>query len=172
MVLFFAIGVVGVVLLAVTAALDGVLDFVGGDGLLSGPAIAAFLTAFGFGGAIAVSLGAPLVAATGVGVVAGFGSGAAAGMVMSAAARMPTDATPSTADFTGREGTVITGVPGDGFGEVSLTVGGQPVKLAARSAGEPIKVGSAVRVVSPLSPTSVLVTPSNPSMPSQEPHLS
>lgn len=168
MVLFFVIGVVGVLLLAATAVLDGVLDFVGGEGLLSGPSIAAFLTAFGFSGAIAVSLGAPLVAATGVGVVAGFGTGAAAGVIMSAASRMPTDATPSMSDFTGREGTVVTDVPVGGFGEVSLNVGGQPVKLAARSNDGPIKAGSAVRVVAPLSPTAVLVISSSLSTTLQE----
>jgi membrane protein implicated in regulation of membrane protease activity len=159
MTLFLAVGALGMLLLFLTVVADGVFDaFDLGDGLLSGPAIAAFLTSFGFGGGLALYLGTnPPVA-----VAAGLGSGAAVGAVVSYAARslmdMPTDATPSSGDLPGKRATVVSDISGGGLGEVSLNLAGQPVKLSARSSsGEDLPAGTAVVVTAALSPTAVSV---------------
>jgi membrane protein implicated in regulation of membrane protease activity len=160
---FLIIGVLGIALLVLTSVVDGVLDLFDSDGLLSGPALATFLAAFGFGGAIAVYAGASGVVAVGAGIASG---GALAGVVaaaMSSLMKMRTDATPASSDLPGRNGTVITTVPPGGLGEVSVAIGGQPVKLSARAVGdEPLPAGTAIVVTAALSPTSVIVERSNP----------
>jgi membrane protein implicated in regulation of membrane protease activity len=77
---------------------------------------------------------------------------------MAAAVNMPTDATPTSADLLGTIGVVVTGVPADGFGEVRVTVAGQPMKVYAR-ADRPLVRGTRVMVIEVPSPTSVLVEP-------------
>ena len=164
MALFLIIGVFGLVVLLGTLLLDDVFDAVTGaiglegGGFLSGPAIGAFLAAFGFGGALAQSAGVsgPLsvLAATGGGVAIG----AVAGLLTRALMRMPTDATPSAGSLAGLTGTVTTAIPAAGFGEVTLLVAGAPTKVNARAAG-PVAAGMPVRVAAVLSPTSVLVEP-------------
>jgi membrane protein implicated in regulation of membrane protease activity len=160
MVVFLVVGMVGLIALAATMFVDGALDAldVGGDGLLSGPTVAAFLTAFGFGGAVAVYAGLAPAAAVAAGLVAGVAVGGLAGVSAKSLMQMSTDATPTAADLAGLRGTVVSPVPADGFGEVSVSLGGQPVKLSARSA-VPLRAGEPVRVVSALSPTSVAVEP-------------
>ena len=73
MTLFLVIGAVGIVLLLGTLVLgdflDGALEF--GPDLISGPALAAFLGAFGFGGALALNAGASTGVAVAVGLVVG-----------------------------------------------------------------------------------------------------
>ena len=58
----------------------------------------------------------------------------------------------------GTAGSVVTAIPADGFGEVLLRLAGQPVKLAARSAG-PVARGAEVWVEAAPSATSVVVRP-------------
>jgi membrane protein implicated in regulation of membrane protease activity len=73
-----------------------------------------------------------------------------------AAMNMPTDPTPTSADLVGTVGTVVTPVPTDGFGEVRVTLAGQPVKLHAKS-DRPLPRGARVFVIAAPSPTSVIV---------------
>jgi hypothetical protein len=163
MITFLAIGFLGIALLVLVAVVDGILDFFDGDGLLSGPAIASFLSAFGFGGAIASYAGLGSVPSLLVGVGAGLGLGLVVGKLTGALLRMPTDATPSASDMTGLHGTVISSIPVDGFGEVSLLLGGQPVKVAGRTGdATALSAGTQVTVVTPISPTSVIVTATTP----------
>ncbi len=132
----------------------------GGGHDLSLPVITGFIGAFGFGGAIAAELlpGHNPLLASGVGLLAAVPTAWGAGRLMNAAINMSTDATLTSGDLVGAMGVVISPVPADGFGEVRLTVGGQPMKFNARSA-EPLALGTHVFVIEVPSPTSVLVEP-------------
>src|SRR6266508_1962707 len=68
---------------------------------------------------------------------------------------------PAVADLVGTLGVVVTPIPVDGYGEVRVRLGGQPVKLYARSE-RPLPLGTRVFVIEAPSSTSVLVeeTPS------------
>lgn len=125
------------------------------------PAIAGFLGAFGFGGAIVAALlgtGGPLawVLAGVVGLSVGVPAAWLADRAMRAAINMPTDATLTSADLVGATGVVITPVPAQGYGEVRLEVAGQPLKFNARAA-EPLARGTRIFVIEVPTPTSVLV---------------
>jgi membrane protein implicated in regulation of membrane protease activity len=137
----------------------------GGGGLrLTLPGLAGFVGMFGFAGAIAATLsdftGTPeALLATVVGVAVGAPSAWAGNRLMDAATRINTDATPSSEDLVGTLGVVIRDVPaGGGYGEVRLTVAGQPMKFYARAA-QPLAAGTSVLVIEVPSPTSVLVEP-------------
>lgn len=157
MLVFLVLGVIGLSLLLISLVFDGLLDMFEGDGLLSAPAIAAFITSLGFVGALASNAGAGPVVAALAGTVSGLGIGFLASLLARSAQNMKTDATPSSASYAGLIGSVVTAISDAGFGEVSLSVGGQPVKVSAR-ADQAIPAGSTVKVVSVLSPTSVVVT--------------
>lgn len=159
---FLIIGAVGALFLVISVLLDGLFDsfFEGiefGDGYLSGPALFGFLTALGFGGALAMSAGLSTGGATVAGIAAGGAMGALAGFVTRSAMNMRTDATPTTGALEGLEGVVITAIPVDGSGEITVRMGGQPVKLAARCPQAPVASGTAVVVDRALSPTLVVV---------------
>ncbi|GAB2938954.1 hypothetical protein GCM10027280_29010 [Micromonospora polyrhachis] len=161
--IFLIIGGVGLVVLAV--ALLGAEMFSFGqpdvDGPVSLEAVAGFVGALGFGGAIASELldartpGTVAVAA-GVGVLAAVPTGWLAVRLARAARNMRTDATPTRDHLVGSLGVVVTPIPAAGYGEVRVRVGGQPVKLNAK-AEEPIATGTQVFVIEALSDTSVLV---------------
>ncbi|CAM5226325.1 hypothetical protein SBADM41S_03003 [Streptomyces badius] len=53
---------------------------------------------------------------------------------------------------------MVTAIPAEGYGEVLLRLGGQPVKYAARSA-TPVARGTEIWVEEALSTTSVAVRP-------------
>lgn len=165
---FVIIGGIGLAIVVVSVLfgdfLDGVLDvehFDLGDGILSTPVIGSFLAAFGAAGAFLVHVQQTSLL---VAVAGGLGAGAVLGGVALAAVRslmnMPTDATPRTQDLVGSMGTVVTRIPANGLGEVSLTSAGQRWKVNARS-DAPIPSGSKVIVVEVTSPTSVFVTESD-----------
>ncbi len=134
----------------------------GGGFEITLPAIAGFLGAFGFSGAIVASLvgGGPLAAllAIVVGLVVAVPAAWAAGRLMSAAVNMATDATLTSSDLLGACGVVVTPVPADGYGEVRIAVAGQQMKFNAR-ADQPLALGTSVFVIEVPSPTSVLVEP-------------
>jgi len=157
MIVFLVIGLLGLGLLVLSVLVEGLFDLFGSDGILSAPAMATFLTSFGFGGAIGSYAGANALASIFIGLGSGVSFGALAGFIIKSVSRMPTDPTPTTADFVGKKATVVTAIPKDGFGEVSITLSGQPVKLSARSKAQEISTGTTVTVTTVLSPTSVLV---------------
>lgn len=158
---FLVIGGIGILLLIVSflagETFEGVFDAIGGGDFLSIAAVAGFLSAFGFGGALALDAGLGTGAAAGAGVAAGAVVGAFAGYLTKAPTNSPTDDAPRSADLTGREGTVISAVPADGYGEISLVVSGHITKLNARG-DSPLAVGTPVTVTSVLSPTAVIVS--------------
>jgi membrane protein implicated in regulation of membrane protease activity len=164
---FLLIGGVGLAMLAAAMFLGDVLPFGGPDvdGPFSMPSIAGFVGALGFGGAIAASVtGGGLVALI-VGLVAGVAVAipAAIGTVALArvAGRMRTDATPTRTDLVGRLGVIVTPIPAQGYGEVRISIGGQPVKLNAR-ADRPVALGAKVFVIEAPSDTSVVVEETSP----------
>lgn len=164
---FLIIGAVGLALLLVSLVIGDLLDgFVGGllDWLesdwFSTAAIGGFVSAFGFGGAIAAG---PL------GTLPAIGIGAGAGLIFAWFAlwltrllkEEHTDAAPSGDDAVGRDAAVITTIPAGGFGVIRVTLGGHTVTYNAKApdTDEPIAPGTAVHVTGVLSPTAVIVAP-------------
>ncbi|MBR7743579.1 hypothetical protein KC207_09785 [Phycicoccus sp. BSK3Z-2] len=154
-----AIGAAGILLLVVSLVLgdlvDGVLEGVGPDAL-SGLAVAGFLAAFGFVGALALSAGATGAVAIVVGLLAGAAAGAGAGFLSTRLMRGGDEDTVSSAGLVGLTGSVVEAVPAGGLGMVSVVASGHITRLNAR-AEEPLPAGTAVVVTGVLSPTSVTV---------------
>ncbi|MCL8011382.1 NfeD family protein [Streptomyces sp. AS02] len=163
---FLGLGITGVVLLALSLVFDGVLDgafdgALGGalDGWLSLPAVAGFLAMTGFGGAIVTAaVGAGPVVATASGAVCGLGTAWLTFSFSRILMREQTAVTPTGDDLVGTSGRVVTAIPPDGYGEVLLRLGGQPMKFAARGA-VPVPRGAEVWVEATASATSVVVRP-------------
>ncbi|GAA3602446.1 hypothetical protein [Microlunatus ginsengisoli] len=161
MLAFLIIGGIGIVLLLIAVivgdALGGALDSIGiGADWVTG-AVAGFLGAFGFAGALALGLTDSTLVAVLVGLVAGIGFGALAAWGTRELQRGD-DSTVRSAALVGLTGTVISAIPEQGYGEISVVVAGHLTKLNARCA-EPVPSGHAVIVDAVLSPTSVSVTP-------------
>lgn len=159
-VLFLIIGGVGVLLLALSMLGVELLDL---DGFVPLEVVAAGLGAFGFAAAIAsASLDhRPLPAllfASGIGIVVAIPAGWLTLRLTRAAQRMATDATPTSDDLPGMIAVVITPIPEQGYGEVRLMLGGQPVKFSA-TADTAIPLGAEVFVISARSESSVFVEP-------------
>ncbi len=161
---FIVIGAVGlaVVLLSLIVGdlLDGLFDAFDlefGGGLFSTPVLGSFLAAFGFGAALIMfSTGAGAT----VGAFGGLASGAVVGGLALAMMRslidMPTDETPSTSSLEGATGLVITAIPAEGYGEVTVRHHGGQHKYNAR-ATEPLASGTQIVVTGVLSASAVLV---------------
>ncbi|HCT75405.1 MAG TPA: hypothetical protein DGT23_02180 [Micromonosporaceae bacterium] len=98
-----------------------------------------------------------VVGSAGIGILAAVPLAFLAGKFVDRVGNMPTDATPTATDLAGARGVVVTPIPTGGFGEIRVRVGGQPMKLYARS-GKPIALGAAVIITEALSETSVVVT--------------
>jgi len=146
--MFAVVGLVGAILLVAFLVFDAVLD-----GLLpeadwiSGPALAAFLAAFGLFG---------WVAQEGFDAPTGVALGWFAYRVSKALLHGPTDPTPNTSTLIGHEARVVTPVRAGGSGEVLVRLGGQPVKLLA-TADEDLTTGTAAVVIAVESSTKVVV---------------
>lgn len=162
---FLIIGAVGIALVLATLILGDVLDGVLGldaldSDLFSISSIAAFVGAFGFGGALSLAL----VPNTLLAVVVGgaIGSTAAWGALwLTRRLRAGEDAATFRSDsMIGHPARVITPIPADGYGEIHVTVGGHVRKVSARSA-RPVAAGTEVWVSAVLSPTAVEVTPTD-----------
>jgi len=164
--LFLGLGIAGVALLALSLIFDGILEGLFGGlleglfgGLVSLPVIAGFLSMLGFGGAIVLgTTGAGTLVATVAGVAAGLVAAVLTWRFSRALMRDQTDATPRNEDLVGTSGSVVTAIPADGYGEVLLRLGGQLVKLSARST-VPVARGAEIWVEAALSSTSVSVRP-------------
>ncbi|MFD5328381.1 hypothetical protein [Streptomyces sp. NPDC127092] len=162
---FLGLGILGLVLLVLSLAFDGVLegvlDGIGGgtDGFLSLPVIAGFVSALGFTGAIVLG-----TTGTGAGVATGAGGlvgGVVAWLTWRFSRTLMRDGeapAPRGEDLRGTSGSVVTAIPAGGYGEVLLYLAGQPVKYAAKAA-VPVARGTEVWVESTPSPTSVVVRP-------------
>lgn len=163
---FLVIGFVGLVIVVASLllgdAFEGLfdaLDIDTGSGLFSAPVIGAFLAAFGFGAALVmVATGTGAVGGASAGLAAGFGFGAIAFVLTRSLMNMGTDETVRVADLVGKSGTVVTRIPGNGYGEVAVVHLGHRLKLNAK-APHAIPTGTSVVVVEVASPSSVLVEP-------------
>ncbi len=162
---FLIIGAVGLALvfvaLVVGDLLDGLLhlDALGGD-LFSVSSVAAFLGAFGFGGALGLAMFQSTLPAVAVGIVIGSLATWLA-VKLTKALKSDDSASFNTNSMIGHAGSVITDIPEDGYGEVRLNVAGHVRKLSARAATA-IPSGSEVWVSAILSPTAVEVVPVSP----------
>jgi membrane protein implicated in regulation of membrane protease activity len=161
MTVFVVIGVCGLVLLGVSLLLGDLLDGVGDvipSDLFSTEVIGAFVAALGFGGAIADAAGAPSGISWLVGLVAGVGFAWFAGWLTRLIRGGGSDGTLSTDDSVGHSGRVVSAIPADGFGSVTVAVGGHTLRLNAR-ADVPLEAGTEVHVTGVISPTAVTVAP-------------
>lgn len=164
MLIFWVLGVIGIVILLLALTLGEVIDgFLGLDGvdmldsdIFSTAGIAGLLGGFGFTAAIVSSLTEHTVAAIVVGLVVGVGLAWAAGRLTRALRSQSSEVRHSTASLVGAEGTVITEIPADGYGQVRLSADGHRPVLNARSVIQ-LPPGTRVRVVGVLSPTAVEV---------------
>lgn len=161
MTVFVLIGLIGLVLLTVSLVfgeiLDGVLDALSAE-WLSGAVVGGFVSAFGFGAALADNAG---MAQGGV-IAIGVGAGALFAWFASWLTRVvrggETAAIPGTDEVIGHAATVVSSIPTGGFGVVTVRIGGHMVRYNAR-ADSPIEPGEEVHVTGVLSPTAVTVAP-------------
>lgn len=156
--MFVVVGLVGLLLLLAFLIFDDVLDAVIPDAdWISGPAIGAFLAAFGLFGWVATEgFDAPSGVASAVGVAGGVGLGWFAYRFSKLLHGGPTDPTPNSAMLVGREGRVVTPVRAGGTGEVLVALVGQPTKMTA-TADADLPVGTTVVVIAVASSTKVVV---------------
>ena len=160
---FLVIGGAGLAILAGSLVFGEILYFghVDVDGPFSLAAIAAFISAFGLGGAAVAAvlpdLGAlGLLLATAGGVVAAVPAAWFAIRLTRAVMHMRTDATLRRDHLIGSTGVVVSPVPDGGYGEVRLQVAGQQIKFNAK-ADTAIPAGTAVFVIGAPTETSVVV---------------
>jgi len=166
---FLIVGGVGLLLLIVALVVGEIGDIghADADGPFSLPAIAAFIGGIGFVGAIPSALLGELsttwqvVISAAVGVLGAIPIAWGAVRLTAGLVGMNTDPTLSERDLIGRLGQVITAIPAGGFGEVRLSVGGQPLKYHARSA-EALPSGTPIYVIDTPTATSVEVVSTAP----------
>lgn len=161
MTVFLVVGAVGVLLLLVALVVGDVLDgaFEGlSAGFFSTEALAGFLGALGFGGAIALEV----TGSTSLAVVIGVVLGVLLGWLAARASRFlrgdGKGDTVRTSDMLEKIGSVVSAIPDGGFGVVSLSVGGHITRLNARSSVA-VPAGTQVSVTQVISPTAVQVEP-------------
>lgn len=164
---FLVIGAVGLAIIVLSLVVGGVLDGLFGlfdvdigGGVFSAPVIGSFLAAFGFGAALIMFAtdGNATIGALG-GLASGGVIGAIALVMMRTLMDMPTDETVTTQGLEGTAGIVITPIPADGYGEVTIRHHGEQRKYNARAASA-LPVGAQVQVTAVLSASAVLVAPS------------
>lgn len=159
---FLIIGGAGLLLvlisLVVGDVVDGLLDldFLDGD-LFSLTSIAAFIGAFGFGGALGLSVLDLMPVAIACGLVIGFLAAWGAVKLTRALKSGEDSATFRSDSLIGQPARVITAIPQSGFGEITLTASGHVRKFTARADGE-VAAGDEVWVSAIVSPTAVEVT--------------
>lgn len=158
---FLVIGVVGLLLLLVSLLagdiLDGAFDVLEAD-WFSSAVVGGFVSAFGFGGALAAELGAPSVLAVPVGVVAGLIFAWFASWLTRVVRGGGSGESVRAADIVGYDATVLTDIPVGGFGVVRVRVGEHVLQYNAR-AEEDLAAGSPAHVIGVVSPTAVIVAP-------------
>jgi hypothetical protein len=131
------------------------------DGPFSIPALAAFLGAFGFVGAVGHTVAGgsgsvAIAAAAGAGLAGAIPTAWLAIRLSRLLAHMPTDATLTASALVATSGVVVTPISAGSFGEVQVVVGGQPLKLYAK-ADHALPLGTQVFVVEALTESSVVV---------------
>lgn len=159
---FLGIGAIGIILLLVFLLIGEVGDLLSsaegiGSGWFSGGALAGFLGALGFVGAMVLALTDSVGIAVVAGVFGGVAFGALAGWLTNLLRKGDAGA-PRSSSVVGQVATVLHPIPEAGYGAVNLVVNGQITRLNARCS-EPLPAGSEVVITAVLSPTSVMVEP-------------
>ena len=161
MTVFLVVGAVGIVLLLVALVvgdvLDGALEGLSA-GFFSTEALAGFLGALGFGGAIALETTGSTSLAVVIGLVLGVLLGALAAKTSRFLHGDGEGDTVRTSDMVEKIGSVVSAIPDGGFGVVSISVGGHLTRLTARSSTA-VPAGTQVSVTQVISPTAVQVEP-------------
>ena len=160
---YIVIGSIGLGLVVLSLFVGEIFDSVfdsfdiDGGGIFSTPVIGAFLAAFGFGAALIIYTAK---VGPGLSALGGLASGVVVGGIALAMTRslmnMPTDGPVRSSGLAGRTATVVTRIPEDGYGEISVTYAGQYMKVSAR-APEPIPAGVRVVITDVTSASSVVV---------------
>lgn len=157
--LYLIIGVAGLVVLALSAVFDDVLDGVTPDlPFLSGYAISATTAMFGFVAFLTDAAGWGTAATVLTAGVVGLLVGGGLGQVVRTLQRDDGDELPSSATVVGTQGYVTAPIAPGQYGQVAVTHGGHPMRYSAL-ADEPIAAGQAVEVAASLSSTAVRVVP-------------
>ena len=111
--------------------------------------LAIFFLAFGAGGVIATSYGQGPAASSGIGFLCGVVVGFVALHVMRLLYRQQANSLITNQEIEGSMGEVVTRIPYDGLGQVTLVVAGQSMTRLARSkSGTELGNGKRVKVVS------------------------
>ncbi len=160
MTVFLILGIVGVAVVLLSLVFGDILDGLFGDlgDLFSAEVIGTFLGALGFVGAIALSLTGSATIALVIGAVAGVGLALLAWFGSRRLRQGDHTGTVRTSDLLERTGTVLADIPADGYGLISLSIGGHLTRVNAKS-DTPLPRGTTVVVVGVLSPTAVSVVP-------------
>ena len=157
---FWILAIGGLTALLLGSLFDGVLDLgnlVPDAGWFSLPAIGGFCAVLGFSGILATALGLPTAAALAIGLVAGSLAFYAVLRLTRLLRRDDTEGATSREQLVGLTATVVSDVPADGYGEVTVVLAGTRSKFTARSEGAAIPRGTDVLVLEALSDTAVLV---------------
>ncbi|MEV4622337.1 hypothetical protein AB0J74_26935 [Asanoa sp. NPDC049573] len=162
-VVFLVLGGSGALVLALSLIGAEILHFghMGLPDFFSVEAVAGFLGALGFGGAITNELSGSVALSAVVGMLAALPTAYLAVRLSRAARDMRTDGTPTRADLVGTLGVVVTPITTTGYGEVRIRLGGQPIKLYAK-ADRPLPAGAEIFVIEAASETSVVVEAVHP----------
>lgn len=160
--IFLTLGGVGIALLLLMLIVgdhvDGLFNGLGGGEWFTGAGLAGFIGAFGFVGAILLGFTSSMTMAVIGGVLVGLGVGAIVTITTVKLRQLGDSGGPRTESLVGTTGTVISDIPAEGYGEVSISAHGNLHKLNARST-VPVGQGTEVTVTDVLSPTSVRVRP-------------
>lgn len=165
MVAFLVVGGIGIGLLLISLVIGDHIEALHAfdSDVFSGAAVSAFLGAFGFAGAIALSATGSLGVAVLAGLAVGVALGALVGWATRALRRGGDDSTVRSADLVGRDATVVSDIPEGGYGIVSMTVAGHITRLNAR-ARFGLTAGTPVTITSVLSPTTSVAVESRRSI--------
>lgn len=159
---FLTLGAIGIALLLLMLVVgdhvDGLFNGLGGGEWFTGAGLAGFVGAFGFAAAIVLGITGSVGLSVGAGVVVGLGIGAVATYATVKLRTLGDSGGPRTESLVGATGTIVSAIPAEGYGEVSIVAQGSLHKLNARST-VPIAQGTDVTVTDVLSPTSVRVRP-------------
>ncbi|MGA4507673.1 NfeD family protein [Propionibacteriaceae bacterium G1746] len=162
---FLVIGTVGLVVLVVAVLIGEFFDVPGHGGpldsdVLSLASISAFIGAFGFGGAIAQQAAGTLWVSVPVGIAMGLLFSWFTIWFTRKIKNLRTDEVVRTSALVGHEARVLTAIPADGYGEITLSVSGHLVKYSAKAA-IPVEAGQRVWISNVLSATAVEVSPTD-----------
>ncbi|MDR1212664.1 MAG: hypothetical protein LBK54_00945 [Propionibacteriaceae bacterium] len=162
MAVFLLLGAIGAILLILFIFVDdhlgGIFDALGGGDWFTGASLAGFLGALGFGGAAAYGVTGSVGLSLAGGLILGLLLGLGVAWVMLQMRRTQEGGAPTSAGLIGLEGSVVSDIPVDGYGEVRLVQTGHLIKLNAR-AGQAVPSGAPVKVTEVLSATAVRVVP-------------